>query len=72
MKLIAFLSLVFMCFVLSNGISAYECDKVMTGIFRGPCQPHCSQFCESYYQGTGECYDAHSCMCSYHSSTPCQ
>ncbi|KAI3868652.1 hypothetical protein MKW92_007445, partial [Papaver armeniacum] len=52
--------------------SAYECDKIMSGIFRRPCQPHCSQFCESYYQGTGKCYDGHSCMCSYHSSTPCQ
>ncbi|KAI3848623.1 hypothetical protein MKX03_010333 [Papaver bracteatum] len=85
MKFTALLSLFLMCFVLSNGVvilkiyitfvgmaSAYECDKAMSGIFRGPCQPHCSQFCKSYYQGTGECYDGHSCMCSYHSSTPCQ
>ncbi|KAI3941435.1 hypothetical protein MKW92_025186 [Papaver armeniacum] len=74
MKFTDLLLLFLMCLVLSNSgvASAYECDRVMSGIFRGPCQPHCSQFCESYYQGTGECYEGHSCMCSYHSSTPCQ
>ncbi|KAI3981120.1 hypothetical protein MKX01_032260 [Papaver californicum] len=27
----------------------YECEKLMLGIFRGPCQPHCNHHCELFY-----------------------
>ncbi|MCL7042523.1 hypothetical protein MKW94_007409 [Papaver nudicaule] len=76
MKFIALLSLFLMCLVLSNSgaASAYECKKsIYTGKpgYSGPCQPHCQKFCKKEYNGSGECPAEHTCVCKYHSATPC-